>query len=99
MTVVTVTLREYLQLRIYSYPPATMSWQGKVLYSQGTLRAKRSELIYAEWERVDTYQQKGDLASFESVLAYLNGRESIAGQLFFMITMTMTVGLMKVEKE
>ncbi len=56
-------------------------------------------MIYAEWERVDTYQQNGDLASFESVLAYLNGRESIAGQLFFMITMTMTVGLMKVEKE
>lgn len=79
MTAVTVALREYPQLRIYSYPPTAMSWQGEVLHSQGTLRDKRSELIYAEWERIGTYQQKGDLASFESVLAYLNGRELITG--------------------
>ncbi len=78
MTAVTVALREYPQLLIYSYPAVAMPWQEEVLHSQGTLRATRNELIRTELERIDTYQQKGDLALFEQVLAYLNKRKTAA---------------------
>jgi len=77
MTAVTVALREYPQLRIYSYPAVAMPWQEEVLHSQGTLRAIRSELIHAELERINIYQNKGDLALFEQVLVYLNKREAV----------------------
>ena len=74
MTAVTVALREYPELLLYSYPAVAMPWREEVVHSQGTLKATRSELIHAEFERIDTYQNKGDLASFEDVLAYLNNR-------------------------
>jgi hypothetical protein len=75
MTAVTVSVREYPELLIYSYPGVTMPWQEEVIHSQGKLIAKRRELIQKELERIDTYQDKGDLASFEQILTYLNERE------------------------
>ncbi len=78
MTAVTVALRMYPQLRIYSYPAIAMPWQEEIIHSQGTLKAIPSKLIHAELERIDTYQKKGDLSLFEPVLAYLNQRQEIA---------------------
>jgi hypothetical protein len=76
MTAVTVTLREYPELLIYSYPGIAMPWQEEVVHSQGTLKAKRRDLIQEELERIEKYQDKGDLALFEQVLTYLNKRET-----------------------
>ncbi len=78
MTAVTIAIREYPQLRIYSYPAVAMSWQEEVIHSQGTLRAIRSDLIHTELERIDIYQRKRDLASVEKVLFYLNERKTFA---------------------
>lgn len=75
MTAVTVALREYPQLQIYSYPSVAMPWQEEIIHSQGTLKAIPSELIHAEFDRINTYQKKGDLSLFEPVLAYLNQRQ------------------------
>jgi len=77
MTAVTVALREYPELLIYSYPSAAMSWQEEVIHSQGRLKAKRRDLIQEELERIEKYQSKGDLASPEQVLSYLNKRETV----------------------
>jgi hypothetical protein len=76
MTAVTVALREYPELLIYSYPGVAMSWQEEVIHSQGTLKAKRRDLIQEELERIEKYQGKGDLALFAQVLTYLNKRET-----------------------
>ena len=76
MTAVTVTLREYPELLIYSYPSMAMPWQEEVVHSQRTLKAKRRDLIQEELERIEKYQDKGDLALFEQVLSYLNKRET-----------------------
>jgi len=76
MTAVTVALREYPELLIYSYPGVAMSWQEEVLHSQGTLKAKRRDLIQEELERIEKYYSKGDLASPKQVLSYLDKRES-----------------------
>ena len=75
MTAVTVSIREYPELLIYSYPGAAMPWQEEVAHSQGTLKAKRCDLIQKELERIEKYQDKGDLALFEQVLNYLDKRE------------------------
>ena len=45
MTAVTGTLREYPELLIYSYPGEAMPWQEVVVHSQGSLKAKRRDLI------------------------------------------------------
>jgi len=76
MTAVTVALREYPELLIYSYPGVSMSWQEEVIHSQGTLKAKRRDLIQEELDRIEKYQGKGDLASPSQVLTYLNKREA-----------------------
>ena len=76
MTAVTVALREYPELLIYSYPSVAMPWQEEVVHSQGILKAKRRDLIQEELERIEKYQGKGDLALFEQVLNYLNKRET-----------------------
>jgi len=54
-----------------------MSWQEEVIHSQGTLKAKRRDLIQEELERIEKYQSKGDLASPARVLSYLNKRETV----------------------
>jgi hypothetical protein len=78
MTAVTVALKKFPQLQIYSHPAVAMSWEEEVVHSQGTLRATRKKLIHTELERIHTYQLKGDLASFEQVMVYLNMRETVA---------------------
>jgi uncharacterized SAM-binding protein YcdF (DUF218 family) len=74
MTAVTATLRAYPELKLYSYPGAALPWQDEVVHSQGQTRGSRSELIAAELERIGKYNEKGDLASVEAVLDYLNKR-------------------------
>jgi hypothetical protein len=76
MTAVTVALKWYPALSIYSCPGATLPWLDPVAHSQGTLTAQRRQLIQEELIRIHTYQKKGDLAGFESVLSYLNRRDN-----------------------
>jgi uncharacterized SAM-binding protein YcdF (DUF218 family) len=75
MTAVTVTLKRYPKLAIYSAPGASLAWMQAVAHSQGTLQAPRRQLIQEELARIYTYQDKGDLARFEAVLDYLNHRD------------------------
>ena len=76
MTAATVALKFYPEFVLYSHPGAAMSWMESVVHSQGTLQAQRRQLIQEELIRVDTYQNKGDLARFEDVLDYLNRRDA-----------------------
>ncbi|TXK36701.1 YdcF family protein [Pontibacter qinzhouensis] len=75
MTAVTAALASYPELRIYSYPGNAMPWQDEVVHSQGTVTGTRASLIAGELERVALYNAKGDLASVQEVLAYLNQRD------------------------
>lgn len=77
MTAVTVGLRIYPGLKIYSYPGAPLPWLETAVHSQGTLQTPRRQLIHEELARINTYQKKGDLARVETVLEYLNGRDQI----------------------
>lgn len=77
MTSVTVALKYYPNLRIYSYQGNSLSWSDTVTHSQGTTIGPRSRLIRGELDRIITYQQKGDLASDNSIIEYLEKRDSI----------------------
>lgn len=75
MTAVTVVLREYPDLKLYSSVGYSLPWLENVMHSQGNTKDTRLNLIKRELERIEKYQQKGDLASIEEVLNYLNQRE------------------------
>ncbi len=75
MTAVTIALEENLDLAIHSRPGKAFCWSAVATHSQGELEATRAGLIHTELERIEIYQAKGDLASNEAVLDYLNRRD------------------------
>jgi uncharacterized SAM-binding protein YcdF (DUF218 family) len=78
MTAVTAALRIFPQIRLYSQTGTSLSWLEEVVHSQGKTKGTRNQLIAGEIERIEKYQNKGDLASIEQVLAYLNNRDRIS---------------------
>ncbi|WP_242928621.1 YdcF family protein [Pontibacter vulgaris] len=75
MTAVTMALREYPDLYLYSLPGQPLPWQEEVTHSQGQVQGTRAELIEGEMDRIKKYYAKGDLASVDEVLDYLNRRD------------------------
>ncbi len=75
MTMVTVALRYYPDILIFSYLGMSLPWLDRVVHSQGTLSGTRKDLIKAEFDRIVKYQRKGDLASEREIIDYLNRRD------------------------
>ena len=75
MTAVSVALHEFPELKLYSYVGNPLPWSENVVHSQGETRGTRSSLIKKELDRIDKYYRKGDLASVEEILTYLNNRD------------------------
>jgi hypothetical protein len=75
MAAVTAVLQHYPQLYIYSQAGKAMPWQEEVVHSQGEVQDERAGLIQGEMERIRKYNAKGDLASVEEVIDYLNRRD------------------------
>ena len=75
MTLVTVALRDYPDLQIFSYTGNSLPWLDKTVHSQGTLSGTRKDIIKAEFERIEKYKQMGDLSSETEILDYLNKRD------------------------
>lgn len=77
MTLATVALRRYPELRIHARPGRTLPWGEQAVHSQGSLSDARSGLIRSEGERIHKYHEKGDLGSPEDILAYLDRRDDV----------------------
>ncbi len=75
MTMVTVALREYPSLKLYSVPGTPQPWDEVVTHSQGKLRGTRAELIAEEQKRIGKYTAQGDLLPREQILEYLRTRD------------------------
>ena len=75
MTMVTVALREYPSLKLYSVPGAPQPWDEVVTHSQGKLRGTRAELIAEEQKRIEKYTAQGDLLPREVIIEYLRNRD------------------------
>jgi hypothetical protein len=78
MTVVSVAMREYPELMVWSLVGRTMDWAARVPHSQGVLVNTRAGLIEDEEARILKYQEfeKWPLASFGKVIRYLNCRDA-----------------------
>lgn len=77
MTVVSVALREYPSLKVYSYPGEPQPWDEVVTHSQGKLRGTRAEMVAQEHKRIETYTAQGDLAPRANILKYLSSRDDM----------------------
>lgn len=75
MTAITIVLEMNADIAVYSRPGKPIPWTETAVHSQGKLNAPRSRLIHEELIRIETYQKKGDLASTDDVLTYLNSRD------------------------
>jgi len=74
LTAATVAIREYPELVVRSYPGSPLSWDERVVHSQGVDEGSRVDLLEAEMQRISIYQEKGDMQSFESILTYVRNR-------------------------
>lgn len=63
------------QMEVYTTAPVFTPWYEVVHVNQGIESKPRIENIDDELHRIYKYQQKGDLASFEELFAYLRARE------------------------
>lgn len=75
---VTVALREYPELLVYSLSGKPLPWTEHVVHSMGVVTGARFELVASEIKRINRYHLKGDLASAREVLDYLNQRDQRA---------------------
>ncbi|MFD2999360.1 YdcF family protein [Pontibacter toksunensis] len=76
MTAITAALKIYPELELYSYPGKALPWKEEVVHSQGKVQAARAGLVSGEMKRIRNYHEKGDLASVDDVLVYLNKRDT-----------------------
>ena len=74
MTCVTAAMRKFPGLNLYSRAGNPLPWLESVAHSQGNCMDTRAALIHSELERIEKYQEKGDLTSVERVLEHINNR-------------------------
>lgn len=75
LTLISVAMREYPELKVYSCPGMIDDWSQEVRHSQGVVSGPRWELLFGEWERIERYHQQGDLVSPDEALDYLDRRD------------------------
>lgn len=78
LTLISVSLREYPELRVYSRPGAIKDWNQEVRHSQGVVAGPCWELLLGEWERIERYHQQGYLVSPDEALDYLSRRDPVS---------------------
>lgn len=74
LTLISVAICEYPELKVYSRPGA-VDWNQEARHSQGVVDGPRWELLFGEWERMELYHQQGDLVSPDEALKYLEERD------------------------
>lgn len=62
---------EGYKMKILPVLPTITSWSAEVYGSQGRMLMPRHEHIHSEWERIERYTEKGDLASIQELHEYL----------------------------
>lgn len=75
VTTVSEALKQRSPLLVYSFPGIAQSWEEHVIHSQGIQEGTRAELLSEELKKIEDYYKKGDLASAEEVLQYLDRRD------------------------
>lgn len=76
MTAISVALDTACSTLLYSCPGKPQPMLEPASHSQGALSDRRRDLIAKELQRIDTYQEKGDIAATRAILAYLEERDA-----------------------
>lgn len=76
MTMVSVALKEFPGLRIYNRTANPLDWDETGVHSQGIVKGRRFQFLHSEWQRIERYSDKGDIAPIEKILKYLEWRDS-----------------------
>jgi hypothetical protein len=64
-------------LRLYSIYPEPREARKKVTGNQGTADARRFTMLPSDFDRISTYQAKGDLASYDEFFEYISNRDAV----------------------
>lgn len=64
-------------MRVYSLFPEPWEAQREVKGNQGKETKRRFKMIGSDFDRISTYQAKGDLAAYEEFFDYISKRDSI----------------------
>lgn len=75
LTVISVVLKQGVNLAVHSIPGQSLPWTATVVHSQGLLTRPRIDIVDDEVGRIGQYQQKGDLVSLKQALEYLKSRD------------------------
>lgn len=75
MTLVSVSLRNDLQLNLVNRTGAEQNWNQKVYHSQGVLYDSRINMVSHELERIKRYQNKGDILPTKLIIDYALSRQ------------------------
>ncbi len=76
ISTVSAVLKANSPLRVYSFHGGLLSWTEEVFHSQSAPKAPRHEQFEGELGKLIRYAGKGDHASPEEILAYLNRRDT-----------------------
>lgn len=75
ITTISVVIKEYPELKVYSAVGDTQDWSKDVLHSQGEVGGTRENLITMEYGAIARYTKKGDLLPIYRILDYLQQRD------------------------
>lgn len=75
MSVVAQIRNHGSNLAIYNLPGSVISWWEEVAHYQGEIRDTMYGFIEQEMQRIQQFQEKGDVASCEETLEYLHQRD------------------------
>lgn len=76
VTTVSVALRMYPDLKVYSKTGNTMAWGEQTRHSQDTLIGTRADFIGTELDRLNQYHRQGNLVGAMRVIEYLDRRDT-----------------------
>lgn len=72
MTCISVAIKIYPELRIYSAPGTYQNWNEYAIHSQGVVGDTRKNLLSFEIAAIARYTKKGDILSADKILKYLD---------------------------
>jgi hypothetical protein len=76
LSAVAATKKIGYPVKFWSCPGNALPWTEQSVHSQGVQTGSRVDFIHAELEKVKAYSAKGDIATIDEGLDYLNWRDA-----------------------
>jgi len=77
LSVVGAIMKVREKIRVYNFAGDNLRWSQTARHSQGTLVRPRKLLVIEEMRKIEIYTKKGDLATIDQALKYLDWRDHL----------------------